>query len=53
MNWGFIFTFVRYGPKPDSKNTTYNKGKVLLEIKNLNMEISEASDKVFFKINFT
>ncbi|SCL90831.1 3' exoribonuclease, putative [Plasmodium berghei] len=34
-----------YGPKPDSKNTTYNKGKVLLEIKNLNMEISEASDK--------
>ncbi|SCM04972.1 3' exoribonuclease, putative [Plasmodium chabaudi adami] len=34
-----------YGPKPDSKNTTYDKGKVLLEVKNLNMDISEASDK--------
>ncbi|SBT32268.1 hypothetical protein POVWA2_008660 [Plasmodium ovale wallikeri] len=34
-----------YGPKPDSKNATYDKGKVFLEVKNLNMNITGTSDK--------
>ncbi|GAW79515.1 hypothetical protein, conserved [Plasmodium gonderi] len=34
-----------YGPKPDSKNATYDKGKVFLEIKSLNMNIVEDNDK--------
>ncbi|VWU51796.1 3'exoribonuclease, putative, partial [Hepatocystis sp. ex Piliocolobus tephrosceles] len=32
------------GPKPDSKNASYDKGKVYLEVKNLNMNIDGAND---------
>ncbi|CAA9986759.1 3'exoribonuclease, putative [Plasmodium knowlesi strain H] len=34
-----------YGPKPDSKNATYDKGKVFLEIKSLNMNDDRANDE--------
>ncbi|CRG95389.1 3'exoribonuclease, putative [Plasmodium gallinaceum] len=34
-----------YGPKPDSKNATYNKGKVFLDIKSLNMNTYGSNEK--------
>ncbi|SBS93364.1 hypothetical protein PMALA_039420, partial [Plasmodium malariae] len=34
-----------YGPKPDSKNATYDKGKVFLEIKSLSMNAFGTTDK--------